>query len=76
VGDVEPIVRSIDAGHVVADFSDEQLDAASDAFFALRSTDRKALRERARPSLDLPNAVSAYLKIYGDLGTAAIAASW
>lgn len=65
VGDVESIVRSLDAGHILMDFGKEQFDAAAEAFFALRSADRAALQERARPSLDLPNAVSAYLGIYG-----------
>jgi len=76
VGDVEPIVRSLNAGYVVTDFSDEQLDAAADAFFGLRSIDRAALRARARQSLDLPNAISAYLNIYDDPRSAVNAAAW
>jgi len=76
VGDVEHIVRSLDAGFVVTDFGDEQLGAAADAFFALRSTDPAALRTRARPSLDLPNAVSAYLKIYENPRSAVNAITW
>jgi len=76
VGDVESIVRSFNAGYVVTDFGDEQLDTAAEAFFALRSIDRAALRVRARPSLDLPNAISAYLRIYENPRLAMNAVAW
>lgn len=76
VGDVEAIVRSLDAGHVVQGFGHGQLEGAADAFFALHSVDRTALRKRARPSLDLPSAVSAYLEIYGNPTAAVRSAAW
>ena len=46
------------------------------AAFALRTIDRTALRKRARPSLDLPRAISAYLSIYADPGTAVSVGPW
>jgi len=76
VGDVQRIVRSLDAGHIVTGFDDQQIAGAAEAFFALRSVDRTALRNRARPTLDLPNAVTAYLDIYRDLRTAVSAGAW
>lgn len=76
VGDVETIVRSLKVGHILADFRRDELKAAADAFLALRSVDREALRDRALPSLDLPNAVSAYLAIYDNPTAAVSAAAW
>lgn len=69
VGDVEPIVAKLGAGHVVPDFNAENMEVAADAFFALRKMDRPALRERARP-FDLAVAVEAYRSIYRDHRTA------
>jgi glycosyltransferase involved in cell wall biosynthesis len=69
VGDVEDIVRRLDAGHVISDFNARNLEAATDAFFGLRAIDRLALRERARP-FDLAVAVRAYRAIYRDTRTA------
>lgn len=65
VGDVEDIIGRLGAGHVMADFGSDSMEAAVDSFFALRAMDRPALRERARP-FDLTNAVEAYREIYRD----------
>ena len=69
VGDVEAIVSKLGAGHVVSDFEAADVNAAADAFFELRTVDRQALRNRARP-LDLAVAVEGYQAIYRDLRTA------
>ncbi len=69
VGDVEEIVTKLDAGHLVSDFGVEDVDKAADAFFALRTLDRQALRKRAQP-FDLAIAVNAYQAIYGDIHNA------
>lgn len=76
VGDAEAIIHALQAGHLLAEFTDDEIDAAADAFFELRPIDRIALRNRARPSLDLPTAVSAYLRIYDDPHTAVSITSW
>ncbi|MCL6697366.1 glycosyltransferase [Sphingomonas sp. NSE70-1] len=69
VGDVEEIVTKLDAGHLLSDFGAEDVGAAVDAFFKLRTVDRQALRRRAQP-FDLDVAADAYQAIYRDLHTA------
>lgn len=76
VGDVEHIVGSLGAGHVMKDFSDNEVKWAADAFMDMRTADGSALRSRARSSLDLPNAVSAYLSIYDAPEAPVTVASW
>ena len=67
VGDVGQILSSLKAGHVVPDFSNASIEAAADAFFRLVAVDRHAIRERARPLLDLPRAIASYTGLYDEL---------
>jgi len=76
VGDVESILAHVNGGHVLRDFSPESIEAGADAFFRLRSLDREALRDRARRSMDIPNAVAAYLDIYDNPADAVTVGSW
>lgn len=76
VGDVGTIIQAIGGGHVMDDFRPDSIDAAARAFFALRSIDREALRHRARASLDLPQAIAAYARIYNNVQTPVSMAAW
>lgn len=66
VGDVGAILAAVDGGHLMEQFEPADHRRAADKFFRLRSVTRAALRERARPLLDLPLAIAAYAGIYDD----------
>lgn len=67
VGDVARILKRCEGGLAIADFSEGEMEKAADAVIELAAGDRAALRERARPLLDLSLGVEAYLSIYADL---------
>ena len=64
VGDVARLLERCRGGMTVDDFSDAALERAAEAVLELATIDRTALRERARPLLDLPHAVAAYRSLY------------
>lgn len=66
VGDVGSILAAIAGGHLMEQFEPADHRLAAEQFFRLRGTNRAALRERARPLLDLPRAIAAYARIYDD----------
>ena len=67
VGDVGRIMRITNAGHALADFSDESLATAAEIAIQRRAQDTQGIREAAKSRLDLPRAVQAYREIYGNL---------
>jgi len=69
VGDTERILGEVNGGSLVSDFSDRSIKSATEALIHLLGTDRQALRERARPLLDLPRAISAYNSIYDEIAS-------
>lgn len=70
IGDLEELVASLDAGHVLSDFSGDSLVAAARDFTRLKGMDKQRLRANARTVLDLDLANRAYNKIYADLARA------
>ena len=67
VGDTETILREVQGGHVMPDFSDESFAEAAEAFAALRNAEAEQIRTRAQPMLNLPVAIAAYRSIYARL---------
>ena len=70
IGDVGEIIAETQGGHLMNEFSDEDLEAAAKAFFGLLGRDRNQLSGTTRKRLDLPLAIAAYNHIYRDPETA------
>lgn len=66
VGDVEPIVRSADAGHVVKGFDDDSLKAAVADIPRLLQRSPSAIRKAVAPVYDLAGGVEAYAASYAE----------
>lgn len=75
VGDAEAIVAQT-SGHLLPDTAQQSLDEAVARFDRLRNEPRGAVRERARPLLDLPAAIDAYEAIYAHPDRAVEVAPW
>jgi len=64
VGDVEKIVNDLQAGRVLADFSEPEMRLAVDRLEELMTIDPEALRTRAKTYYDLKNAIRKYCDAY------------
>lgn len=64
VGDVEKIINDLQAGIVLADFSEPEMRLAVDRLEELMAIDPEALRTRAKTYYDLKNAIRNYSTAY------------